>query len=178
MRYISEPRQSSIFDINFKYIIDACSVFSQNVGASYPRTVYKGLWDEIDGLARTRELVICRQIANEILSGKKDDLAKEWLRNSGILIIDEDRLVQKKVERVVNTAPQLLRFGTIRKSSSGDAFLIATAMDYHLTIITEENKRSPVKIPQVAQKLGVDSMSISELAESRGWSFERVIAKD
>ena len=66
--------------------------------------------------------------------------------NCTILQIDE--LIQKNVTTVVTSNPQLIDFKQLK--SSGDAFLIATAMKYSLTVITEENKDSSKKIPYVA----------------------------
>ena len=171
MRYVPAPRQPSLFGEPYRYIIDACSMISQNSMRLYSRNVHKGLWEEIDALAASRELITCKQVANEILAGKKDDFAKQWIINGGLFVLDEDEFVQRRVADVVNETPKLLQFGTVRKSSSGDAFLIATAIEYGLVILTEENKRSPIKIPQVAASFGVESLSISELAEREGWRF-------
>lgn len=177
MKYTPTPRQLALFSDHYRYIIDACSIISQNPKSLYPRSVHKGLWEEIDALVESREIVTCGQIANEVCSGKSDDIANRWVIDKGLYVLEEDEAVQRRVTEVVNATPKLLRFGTIRKSSSGDAFIIATALDYGLTIITEENKRSPFKIPQVAEQFGVESLSISELAEREGWSFERASPK-
>lgn len=171
MRYAPVPKQPSLFGEPFRYIIDACSIISQNTKAQYPRSVYEGLWDEIDDLVKSRELVTCRQIANEVLSGKREDTAMRWVRSSGLVILEEDEFVQQRVSEVVNATPNLLRFGTMRGSSSGDAFIIAAAIEYSLIIVTEENKRSPFKIPQVAANFDVEALSVSELAEREGWHF-------
>ena len=175
MKYSPEPRQPTLFERTYKYIIDACSVISQNPSpALYPRNIYKGLWEEIDALAKSRKLVTCRQIANEIITGKREDTASRWIKRGNLVILEEGLSVQKTVADVVNATPQLLRFGTMRGSSSGDAFIIATAIEYNLVIITEEKKTSPYKIPQVANRFGVEALSISELAEREGWVFDRV----
>lgn len=174
MRYVPAPRQPSLFGEPYRYVIDACSMICQNPASPCSRSAHKGLWEEIDALAASRELITCRQVANEILAGKEDDPARQWIISSGLFVLDEDEFVQRKVAEVVNATPELLRFGTVRKSSSGDAFLIATAIEYELVIITEESKRSPIKIPQVAARFGVESLSISELAECEGRRFDRL----
>lgn len=56
-------------------------------------------------------------------------------------------------------------------TSSGDAFLIATAMKYGLTVITEENRDSPKKIPQICKKYGINSVNVTQLCEAEGWIF-------
>jgi len=55
--------------------------------------------------------------------------------------------------------------------SSGDAFLIATAMKYQIAVITEENKTSPKKIPRICGAYGIPCFNITELAEREGWVF-------
>lgn len=67
------------------------------------------------------------------------------------------------------TIPQLVDFKQVK--SSGDAFLIATAMKYDLTVITEENKTGQKKIPFVCNSLGVPCVDILGLCEKEGWSF-------
>lgn len=171
MRYTPTARQDSLFGCPYKFIIDACSIISQNPNSTYPRHIYVGLWEAIDDLVNRHEIVTCKQIASEVSSGKNDDISKQWISNSGIVILEEDKLVQEKVKEVVNATPKLLRFKTSH-NSSGDPFIIATAMENNLTIVTEENQRSPIKIPQVAEKFGVKSVSINELAQLKGWSFE------
>lgn len=171
MKYTPAAIQDSLFGYPYRFIIDACSIISQNPNSTYPRHIYVGLWEAIDELVNKREIVTCRQIASEVSSGKNDDLSKQWVNNSGIVILEEDRLVQEKVKEVVNATPKLLRFKTTR-NSSGDPFIIATAMEFGLTIVTEENQRSPIKIPQVAAKFGIQAVSINELAQLEGWAFE------
>ena len=55
--------------------------------------------------------------------------------------------------------------------SSGDAFLIATAMKYGLTVITEESKKGEKKIPYVCKSLNVPCIDILGLCEREGWQF-------
>lgn len=55
--------------------------------------------------------------------------------------------------------------------SESELFLIATAMKYDLTVITEENKTGQKKIPFVCNSLGVPCVDILGLCEKEGWSF-------
>lgn len=174
MRYIPSPKQLSLFAVPYKYIIDSCAIISQNLRSMYPRSVHKGLWEGIDSLVKTHELVICKQIESEILAGKRDDEAKEWVKNSDLVVLEEDEFVQRHVAEVVNSTPRLLRFGAARGTSSGDAFIIATAIEYGLIIVSQERKASPYKIPQVASKFGIETLDINELAEREGWSFGQI----
>lgn len=55
--------------------------------------------------------------------------------------------------------------------SSGDAFLVATAMKYGLAVITEEKKGVPNKIPYVCNAMEVSCINIDELCIAEGWQF-------
>lgn len=79
------------------------------------------------------------------------------------------RFGEENVKKVVTSNPQLVDFKQVK--SSGDAFLIATAMKYDLTVITEENKTGQKKIPFVCNSLGVPCVDILGLCEKEGWSF-------
>ena len=77
--------------------------------------------------------------------------------------------VTGNVKKVVTSNPQLVDFK--ENKSSGDAFLIATAMKYGYTVITEENKTKQKKIPFVCKNLNVHCVDIIGLCEQEGWSF-------
>lgn len=171
MKFTKTPQQLDLESLGYQYIMDICSILSQNDGFLYPRRVHVGLWREIDKLASERRLVVCSQIEKEVKRGARDDLAKEWLNISGVRIIVESPGVQQCLRQIVNAQPKLLKFGDTRECSSGDAFLIATAMFYNLAIITEEKKTSPYIIPQVASSFGIKTYSLNELAEENGWEF-------
>ena len=77
--------------------------------------------------------------------------------------------VTGNVKKGVTSNPQLVDFK--ENKSSGDAFLIATAMKYGYTVITEENKTKQKKIPFVCKNLNVPCVDIIGLCEQEGWSF-------
>jgi len=167
MKYSPQPLQLPLFERPYRYIIDACSIIAQNPAPQpYPREVHQGLWAHIDELVRLKEIVTCGQIAREITG---DGPAAKWVSESGIEIIAEDEDVQEKVKLVVNEHPELLNFKRVK--SSGDAFLIATAIVHSLIVITEESKASHIKIPAIASSYGLQVVNISELCECEGWRF-------
>lgn len=86
-----------------------------------------------------------------------------------VLASDFDKPVGLVITSPPYPNPQLVDFKQVK--SSGDAFLIATAMKYDLTVITEENKTGQKKIPFVCNSLGVPCVDILGLCEKEGWSF-------
>lgn len=169
MKYVPQPVQGSLFSPPYRFIFDANVIFSQNPEFQpYPRSVNSEMWKRIDELVKEQVIVTCGQIAREVES--RDDFAHQWFETCGIKVIEEDESIQRKVKLVVNDHPDMLKFRAT-KTSSGDAFLIATAIEHDLTIVTQEKKTSPIKIPQIAACYGVQSVNLMEFCEMRGWSF-------
>ena len=110
-------------------------------------------------------IVTCSEIIEEV----NDDALKQWYIGLSGEILPIDDEVQENVKKVVTTNPQLIDFHKVK--SSGDAFLIATAMKYGLTVITEESKKGEKKIPFVCQNLHVPCVDILGLCEKEEWSF-------
>lgn len=121
--------------------------------------------ENIDNLVKENVIVTCSEIFEEI----SDEPIQKWLKDCNCTILQIDELIQKNVTTVVTSNPQLIDFKQLK--SSGDAFLIATAMKYSLTVITEENKDSSKKIPYVCKNLGVPCVNILELCELEQWTF-------
>lgn len=169
MKYVPQPIQGSLFDPPYKFIFDANVIFAQNPEFQpYPRSVNSEMWKRIDELVKAQEIVTCGQIAREIES--REDFAHQWFKTCGIKVIEEDESIQRTVTKVVNEHPDMLKFRAT-KTSSGDAFLIATAIEYGLTIVTQEKKTSPIKIPQIADCYGIRSVNLMEFCEIKGWTF-------
>lgn len=148
-----------------KYIIDTSSILSQKGNEPHRRTINKTLWERIDELIQLKRIVTCSEIIEEV----NDKDLKTWFIGLGGEILPIDDEVQENVKKVVTSNPQLIDFK--ENKSSGDAFLIATAMKYGLTVITEENKTKQKKIPFVCQNLNVPCVDIIGLCEREGWSF-------
>ena len=159
--------QLTLFKPPYRYIIDTSSVFSQKENDSFPRRIHKTLWENIEKMIESEEIVTCSEIEEEV---KVDNEVGHWLQDHKCVILPIDDTVQKNVRRIVTEHPKLITFG-ISGSSSGDAFLIATAMKYDLTIITEEKKEKQHKIPYICNSYGVQTKNITELCKEKGWVF-------
>ena len=159
--------QLSLFDISrpYKYIIDSSSIFSQKPTEFHRRTVNRSLWGKIDDYIKEQKIVICSEIRDEI----KDKDLEDWIKAQSCVVLDVDEEIQENVMRIVTEHPKLVDFEKVK--SSGDAFLIATAMKYGLTVITEENKDKLYKIPKICEAMGVESLNIIELCSKEGWQF-------
>ena len=148
-----------------KYIIDTSSILSQKENEPHRRTINKTLWKHIDDLISNNNIVTCSEIIEEV----NDDELKKWYAGLHGTVLPIDDEIQENVKKVVTTNPKLVDFKQIK--SSGDAFLIATAIKYGLTVITEENKKGEKKIPFVCRSLNIPCVDILGLCEQEKWSF-------
>jgi hypothetical protein len=159
--------QITLFNMNppYKYIFDTCAILSQKDDRDHRRTVYVKLWENIDMYVQDEIIVTCSEVKDEI----RDEKIIKWLSDNHCAIIDIDEIIQKNVIKVVTSNPRIIDFKKVK--SSGDAFLIASAMKHSLTVVSEESKDSDKKIPQVCKNLGVDCINIIELCERENWIF-------
>jgi len=149
----------------YRYIIDTCSILAQKSDEPYRRSVYGTLWQNIDSLLKSKDIVICSEIKDEV----EDDELKTWLQKNECEVLEVDAAIETNVSRIVNEHPKLLNFANMK--SSGDAFLIATAMKFGIAVITEEDKHSPKKIPKICKAYNIACYNVTELAEKEGWTF-------
>ncbi len=160
--------QLTLFPPPYKYLIDSSSILSQKPNEKLPRQVYKTLWDLIDQNIVKQTITTCSEIEEEV---KKDDLVGNWLHANQCIILPIDDEVQRNVRRIVTEHPKMISFASGKGSSSGDAFLIATAMKHQLMIITEENKDSLTHIPSICKCYGIRTVNLTELCIEEGWTF-------
>jgi len=162
---VVHAEQMSLIPLPYRYVMDACSIISQKSDEPHRRSVYSSLWKNIDEMVKAKEIVICSEIKDEV----EDEILKLWLQQSQCEVLNVDAEIQQKVKQIVNEHPELIDFAKIK--SSGDAFLIATAMKYEIAVITEENKDSSKKIPKICEAYRIPCYNVTELAEEEGWSF-------
>ncbi|MDR1165512.1 MAG: DUF4411 family protein [Deltaproteobacteria bacterium] len=154
-----------LFTGSYKYIIDASSILSQKNDEQNRRIVLESLWDKIDSLVQNRIIVTCSEIADE---AKKDDFIQtiKWVKQTNCVIIEVDYNIQENVIEIVSAFPDLIDFS--KSKNSGDAFLLATAKKYALTVITEENKEKKNKIPMIAKALQINAISLMDMCAVEG----------
>lgn len=157
--------QLTLFKPPYKYIIDSCSIFSQKANRTYRRQVHRSLWLKIEEYIRANIIIICSEISDEI----RDKDIKTWLKMQQCVILEIDEDIQLNVRKIVTEHPEIIEFTGSSGTSSGDVFLLATAMKYDLAIITEENPQKPKKLPMISRNYGISTFNILELCEQEKW---------
>ena len=98
------------------------------------------VYSTVDEMVKREEIVTCSELKGEV----QDESVIEWMEKCGMKTLPLDREIQEYVKQVVKTNTSLVDFKL--NKSSGDAFLIATAMKYGLTVITNEKKNAQTRI--------------------------------
>ena len=159
--------QMTLFPPPYKYLIDASSILAQKPTDAFPRLVHRSMWEKIEESIREESIVTCSEIEEEV---KKDDIVGDWLSSQQCIILPIDDDVQLYVRKIVTEHPKMISFAGGKGSSSGDAFLIATAMKYNLMIITEEGEKQN-KILSICRDYGIRTVNITGLCIAEGWRF-------
>ena len=149
----------------YKYIIDTSAMLSQKGDEPYRRTVLRSQWSALDEMVKREEIVTCSELVIEV----QDESIIEWMKTCGMKILPIDQEIQEYVRKVVKTNTSLVDFKL--NKSSGDAFLIATAMKYGLTVITNEKKNAQTRIPFTCQLLNVPCLSIIDFFEDQHFIY-------
>ena len=159
--------QIALFKPPYKYIIDTSDILNQKYTEYHNRNVYKSLWERIENLIEKQIIVTCSEIFDEV----QDKPIRKWLYQHNCKVLEIDNEVQRNVIKIVTDNPKMIKFSGNKGTSSGDAFLVATAMKYELIIITEEKINADNKIPQICKKYGIESVNINGLCERENWIF-------
>lgn len=149
----------------YRYIIDTSAMLSQKEDESYRRTVLRSQWAALDEMVKKEEIVTCSELKIEV----QDKSVLEWMEACGMKVLPIDQEIQEFVRKVVKTNTTLVDFKF--NKSSGDAFLIATAMKYGLTVISNEKKNAQTRIPFTCQLLNVPCLSIIDFFEDQHFIY-------
>ena len=149
----------------YKFIIDTSAMLTQKGNVMFRRSVLRSQWAALDEMVQNEEIVTCSEIKEEV----QDESIKQWMIDCSMKVLPLDEEVQAHVKTVVKTYTDLVDFKA--NKSSGDAFLIATAMKYRLTVITNESKTSPKKIPHTCELLSIPCVNIIEFFEQQRFVY-------
>lgn len=171
---------ADLFNQNI-YVIDTSSLINLQEKFDYNNPVFKAIWEEIEELIVTDNLLTIDFVEKEIIDdylGKKDFLIK-WMKR----FKRRRKFVKKSDEAVINEAIPIINseFNTgffkkvkIEKGKDeADPFLIAFCKLNGYTLISDEKKFVSNKIPEVSKKNGVRCINLYEFFEERGLKMVR-----
>lgn len=138
---------------------------------AYPRDIFGSLWDSFEESITAGDVCICEVVLREIHRGG-DDL-HTWAKDQPNFVCPTTDEEFQTVADIAQEHPDWVR-GQVNEA---DPFVIAHAKADSLTIVTEENKKGPgvedknLKIPNVAEEHGVETMKFFDFMRRQGWTF-------
>ena len=82
-----------------KYIIDTSAMLSQKLDEQYRRSVYRTLWQRIDEMVNSGEIITCSETAEEV----QDESIKTWMKTCGMQVLPIDDEIQENVREIVTS---------------------------------------------------------------------------
>ncbi|TAK69716.1 MAG: DUF4411 family protein [Actinomycetota bacterium] len=137
----------------------------------YPRDIFPAMWSNIESSVQQGDSCICEAILREVHRGG-DDLHK-WAKDLPGFVCpatDEELL---SVAEIGVAHPDWVQ-GQLNEA---DPFVIAHAKAEKSIIVTEESRKGPgsldknLKIPNVAEEHGVETVKFFDYVRERGWRF-------
>jgi len=138
------------------------------------KPVYQAIWDEIESLIKQKNIFSTMEVYKEIIkySGKSDQLKKWAISHKKRFFILPDKETYQLARDIVKRFPDLVDKKKLQTGEpDADPFLIALAKSEGATIITQERKDLPNRIPMVASHYRVKSIDLYEFFEERKLKF-------
>jgi predicted nucleic acid-binding protein len=133
-------------------------------------TVFHTLWAQIEDAIAAGQIRSVDEVQREL--GRRDDDAKQWADAQSDLFVPLELPIQQSAAHILNMHERLVGQGGRR--SAADPFVIALAIVYNGTVVTEETARGNLtspRIPDVCGDLGVPCVTLMEYIEAQGWTF-------
>ena len=150
-----------------KYVIDTCSLTA--LRRLYPLDMFPGVWEKLGLLAETGLLISSTEVWDELQAQEAlQDESYKWAKDHKDIFYPLEDNVQRQAQEVLAAHPRLL---DLKKNSSGDPFIIATAIVYSCAVVTEEKPSggsNKLKIPDVCSAYGVKCFPLLEMLRLEG----------
>lgn len=151
------------------YVFDTSALIGAWV-RSYPPENFPNFWDNLDAMAQQGRILVPEEVYKE-LAAKQDELM-EWVQDrTEWLLAPTTTAVMLKVRDVLGRHPGLAKPSTGRDKA--DPFVVATAWQLGMTVVTEERGGSAQKpkIPSVCADLGIECQSVVDVIRRERWTF-------
>ena len=150
---------------DYGYCFDTSALI--NLKNNYPREIFDSLWVNIESLIAKGLLVAPREVFHEIQRG--DDELIEWVKRSKKMFVDLDLDQIEKVRDVLSNYESLA--APQKESPHADPFIISLALSKGYSVITQESKHKPGRIPDVCNRYNIKCLNLLEFIKEQGWRF-------
>jgi hypothetical protein len=138
------------------------------------KPAYQAIWGEVEALIKQKDIFSSIVVYDDIMKYLgKDDRLKKWAKShKRRFFISPDKETWKLAQGIIKRFPELLDKKKLQTGEpDADPFLIALAKSEGATIITQERKDLPNRIPMVASHYKVKSIDLYEFFEERKLKF-------
>ena len=151
------------------YVIDTSSLI--NLARWYPmdRQFFRPIWDKIENLVSSNKMVAPYEVLREIDS-RSDELRK-WAHERKEMFIHPTGDQIAFIAQIKDAYDEDYWEREANKTGAwADPWIVALALHYRegsvvredVKIITEESKKKPNRIPQIASEFGIESLNVLE----------------
>jgi predicted nucleic acid-binding protein len=156
------------------YVVDNNVLITLMAHHPKDKPAYQAIWDEIESLIKQKKIFSTMVVYEEMMRylGKDDRLKKWAISHKKRFFISPDRETWQLAQGIAKKFPDLLDKKKLQTGEpDADPFLIALAKSEGTTIITQERKDLPNRIPAVASHYNVRSIDLYEFFEERKLKF-------
>jgi predicted nucleic acid-binding protein len=156
------------------YVVDTNVLITLMAHHPQDTPTYQAIWDEIESLIKQKKIFSTMVVYDEIMRYLgKDDRLKKWAKShKKRFFISPDQETWQLAQDIIEKFPDLLDKKKLQTGEpDADPFLIALAKSEGATIITQERKDLPNRIPMVALHYKVPSIDLYGFFEERKLKF-------
>ena len=154
------------------YVFDTSSI--RSLQHFYP-SVFKTIWDGLDGLIQKQNLISTREVWNEIERQNISADVLAWAKQNKQIFTTPNATELQFVAQIFQNKHFQSLIGEqqrLKGTPVADPFVIACAKIKGGTVVTEEQiKPNAAKIPNVCAHFNVPCINLEGFMQQQGWTF-------
>lgn len=154
------------------YVFDTTSI--RSLQHFYP-SVFKTIWDGLDGLVQQQNLISTREVWNELGRQNVSADVLAWAKQNKQIFTTPNAAELQFVAQIFQIQHFQSLIGEQQRLKGmpvADPFVIACAKIKGGTVVTEEQlKPNAAKIPNVCAHFNVPCIDLEKFMQQQGWAF-------
>ena len=154
------------------YVFDTSSIRSLQ---HFYQSVFKTIWDGLDGLVQQQNLISTREVWNELGRQNVSADVLAWAKQNKQIFTTPNAAELQFVAQIFQIQHFQSLIGEQQRLKGmpvADPFVIACAKIKNGTVVTEEQlKPNAAKIPNVCAHFNVPCIDLERFMQQQGWTF-------
>jgi len=154
------------------YVFDTSSI--RSLQHFYP-SVFKTIWNGLDGLVQQQNLISTREVWNELERQNVSTDVLAWAKQNKQIFTTPNAAELQFVAQILQFKHFQSLIGEqqrLKGTPVADPFVIACAKIAGGTVVTEEQfKENAAKIPNVCAHFKVPCIDLEKFMQQQGWAF-------